>query len=454
MSSPLASAAAAASPRDLPSPFMPSPFMQEDIARSRALFSPALQSSSSAWHGDGIARLTPLAERTSPSSSAALSFFSSATSRSLKLSEYEAHRRTSCDRGSPYSVENLARWIAMHPEEVQPALTFLGTHIQFIQHADFQRDLEDAFRRFCSAIGTNFDDTTFFTIKDKSNDWVTKSLLPLAMHESHIFQDINHYGPKYCSYLSSRRPPANIVIIDDASYSGKQISGLIQKFKTTIAGSGHEKTPVFHVIAPYMTSKAQATIAAEGAQLYWQKRIPSLYELVSENKAHEEPLLKYYESTELKNHFSSDTGCGLTYFDHKIPNSTSFFAPIADTLIVAEGESSAKFRQAEFRIIQPFLPSYKEEELAVQRQIETMTAAMDAEGADCELAKCEKIIFVFKRFMIENPIDTANKFALKRYLEFMRKKLSEVFSEGLTPETQTAIRKILRDQNLSIGYCP
>ena len=450
MSSPLASAAAAAaSPRDLPSPFM-----QEEIDRSRALFSPALQSSSSAWHGDRIARLSPLADRASPSGIAALSFFSSATSKSLKLSEYEALRRTSCDRGSPYSVENLARWIAMHPEEVQPALTFLGSHIQFIQHADFQRDLEDAFRRFCSAIGPNFDDTTFFTIKDKSNDWVTKSLLPSEMHQSHIFQDINHYGPKYCSYLSSRRPPANIVIIDDASYSGKQISGLIQKFKTTLGENGHARTPVFHVIAPYMTSKAQATIAAEGAQLYWQKRIPSLYELVSENKAHEEPLLKYYESTELKNHFSSDTGCGLTYFDHKIPNSTSFFSPIADTLIVAEGESSAKFRQAEFRIIQPFLPSYKEEELAVQRQIETMTAAMDAEGADCELAKCEKIIFVFKRFMIENPIDTANKFALKRYLEFMRKKLSEVFSEGLTAETQSRIRTKLRAHNLSTGYCP
>jgi hypothetical protein len=162
----------------------------------------------------------------------------------------------------------------------------------------------------------------------KSNQWVAElaakyhgffgTYLPLGLDYAKDFTASMEKMPK-------KDFPTNIVLFDDASFSGKQMNGHV----SNVAGSMKAKRvggSIF-VVVPYMTSVAQAKLGATRADSLTSRITINVYHYQEIRTVQE--AMKPADFRKLRDVFPDrlqevDTGVATTYFQHKAPNGLSF----------------------------------------------------------------------------------------------------------------------------------
>jgi hypothetical protein len=160
----------------------------------------------------------------------------------------------------------------------------------------------------------------------KSNEWVAACARDLFNFKAPYCELGSDHARDFEPHLSSMPKhliPRNIVLFDDACYSGTQMTGHVTTIVRRLEELGVEAN--IYVVVPFMTSVAERklnTIPLTGrvhVLLSPHIIIPTVREVM--------PSESYAALCDLfpgQLEPDDDTGIGLTYFDHKIPNSSSF----------------------------------------------------------------------------------------------------------------------------------
>lgn len=164
----------------------------------------------------------------------------------------------------------------------------------------------------------------------KSNQWVAeiaRNMFQFAGTYLPLGQDhARDYIEKVLNPTAPRKWPQEVVLFDDASYSGTQITGHAAAIVDAMV---REKVSgrIF-VVVPFMTHVAERKLEALREEARANKidvviaahgRIETVRELSSQENY---PILANLFSGQLEG--EEDTGIAATYLDHKVPNGSSF----------------------------------------------------------------------------------------------------------------------------------
>lgn len=154
--------------------------------------------------------------------------------------------------------------------------------------------------------------------KRRSNEWVRE------IGRDYVHNDKVLDLPLLDYYDKGQRKQCDVgIIMDDASYSGQQVTDHIKR--------GHELYGMkkFYVIVPFMTEKAMldtqklASDLGIEVQMFVQEKMPSTKEVLGEAD------FKWLRSASPYHRFNEEQT--LTYFSHKIPDYRSFCPYIGNT---------------------------------------------------------------------------------------------------------------------------
>lgn len=292
-------------------------------------------------------------------------------------------------------TSQVEKWVGAHHEYYQPALEALAEKIQRVTYSTFSHHLGLAVNDFNKQLETVEDKRYVVLVQgNKSNQWVTELALKYLEHQP---TDSLSLGEKqardYCGYLDrvgeSGEVIKRIVLIDDASYSGTQLTehakAIFEKFKSLGLA-----TPTVHVIVPFATQYAVNRLENLSSSVAQEEEAPSeIQEGVASSEAKEaEPTPKVEGKLKLslsakiasvakmltEDHVSrlselynwsedkiESRGRGLIYFDHKVPNGMSFVEALGTGSVYPgrEGHEVRKITKEKFQNLPPITPPYK-----------------------------------------------------------------------------------------------
>lgn len=291
------------------------------------------------------------------------------------------------------------KWVNAHHEYYRPALSALAEKIQRVTHSQFSHHLGLAVKNFNEQLEAVEDKRYAVLVqRNKSNQWVTELALKYLQHQPTQSLPLGEKQARdYCSYIDrigrSGEVIKRIVLIDDASYSGTQLTehvkAIFEKFKEL----GWE-TPTVHVIVPFATQYAVNRLQAvsdsvstdeltdsESLDEEEKGEVASSERKESEPNAQLESKLKLSLSAKIANvakslsedhvarlselyNWSDDPiekrGRGLIYFDHKIPNDMSFVEPFGTgSVYPGKGEHQISKHKVKYINLPPIHPPYK-----------------------------------------------------------------------------------------------
>lgn len=124
----------------------------------------------------------------------------------------------------------------------------------------------------------------------------------------------------------------DFILIDDAAYSARQITATMMAVKAFFdflqeKEPRFNEQPVFHIAVPYITTKAIQLITATDptVKLFYQQHMPTIREILPDKH------LAYLHASLSHpggDFLSTDLDLVVTYFDHKIADGDSFYAPL------------------------------------------------------------------------------------------------------------------------------
>lgn len=167
----------------------------------------------------------------------------------------------------------------------------LFDHIDCIKFQDLQNGLASC----CGELNKLLDNKDYIVgfVPQKSQKWIAELALPLLNKPPkgyflpHCAQSYDHATgikteQRQCSLYSSNR---DMVIFDDASYSGTQISETILKLKEGIINFKNETFHLYLVI-PFISSIAENRLKFATQPLIWQKDVDSTPGKIGKLKVH------------------------------------------------------------------------------------------------------------------------------------------------------------------------
>lgn len=260
-------------------------------------------------------------------------------------------------------------WIKAHHEYYQPALKALTKNIVRIKHSNFKQHLHEAVKHFNGELAKTTDQSYIALVQPgKSNQWVAELALQYVANEPTESLSLGEKQAKdFCQYLDTisktHEVAKRIVLFDDASYSGTQLTehvkAIFDKFKEL-----GKKAPTVHVVAPFATQHAYRKLRAlpqyeEGQlKLSIHAKIKSVADVLSSD--HVARLKELYGWSDGA---IETEGRGVTYFDHKIPNGMSFVEPFATgSVYPGRGDhqlSKEKIDNTHYINLPPVKPPYK-----------------------------------------------------------------------------------------------
>lgn len=176
------------------------------------------------------------------------------------------------------------------------------------------------------------------TSEHKSNQWVAEVAKAHHQFNSNYLSLGHEHASDFVAYLD-RTPagkcPKEIVLFDDASFSGNQMTNHVNAIKAKLLEKG--VTCNIRVIVPFATRVALdrlQNIQPEGdvnISVHCDQAIPTIKEQLPQDDF--QILDTYSEETwgvSLSNpdNIEQDSGIAGVYFDHKIPNKQSFILSI------------------------------------------------------------------------------------------------------------------------------
>lgn len=238
-------------------------------------------------------------------------------------------------------VEEFARQIPKKiRQKYKDFAQLIVDNITHISQEQFEEQLQKSVKEFNIAIGDKPYVVVFFNKKDepKSNEWVyylslEKGLRP-AKKIVYVSSASELQGRKF--YDEDGNEITDILYIDDAAYTGGQVSGNVYR-----GFSGGRQT--VHIVIPFMTkqsvdrindlTKSRKGIPGINVQIYDHKMIETVAEIIKRTRKSQN--LSEEVISELSNYVNiSETESGtLTYFDHKLPDYVSFLSFRGKTLL-------------------------------------------------------------------------------------------------------------------------
>lgn len=254
-------------------------------------------------------------------------------------------------KGKNYDADpnQIVIWANSYAPTCVNALTVAGANLRRVSFTDFLKGVEACINQLPAKTLQN---SVILVAEDKSNKWVAEiamkyfpknfssntKCLELGQQEAGVFVNTLDKIPQ-------KIWPANIVLFDDAGFSGKQMTGHLKKIAQKI-GPQQTKTNVYAVL-PFVTNVAVNELE-KARQLFQEnsKGNMQLRVVYSEIIPTVKEILPPADFDELNNYLGEilepkqgdnkgkDSGIAVTYFDHKIPNNQSFlFTAIArDTM--------------------------------------------------------------------------------------------------------------------------
>ncbi len=228
--------------------------------------------------------------------------------------------------------EKALDWINRHPEELQDLATQFIDRIQHVSQANFENHLKnsvDDFNNYLSQLPRNQRNYSIVlplacnrtgkTFTNMSNLWVTLIALRFFKTSPKKIMVVNNCRRENIVDWKKENIQ-HVVYFDDAAYSGRQVSEMVESLKI-------DKKIKMHLIIPFIGKLAKTNI--EKAFTVSLQRTPHQYRIAQHQMM---PAFYDFLSDEDKNimndlfkaHPRPQT-LGLTYFDHKIADTWSVF---------------------------------------------------------------------------------------------------------------------------------
>lgn len=230
---------------------------------------------------------------------------------------------------SPPNKTNLERWANGHPTPRLRGIAHkIADNLNYISFEHFLKALQNVVTQFNAKIGNEPYVLLVQKINDKlaSDDWTTSiALNQCGLKSPSIILTVDDLN----GYLKQNPNIKNILILDDAMYSGTQKIRLMQDIES-------ENVEIEHITLnigiPFLTNYAK-TRMQEHVQYYNQEHaqyynkvdfmdhqiMPSMKDILGEED------FSFLSNLKCD---SIEDGYTLTYFDHKVADSMSFFQPI------------------------------------------------------------------------------------------------------------------------------
>lgn len=267
-------------------------------------------------------------------------------------------------------------WINSHSTPYQQALRELIENVEFICAEQFQKQLNRSIESFKIQLSErSVKDYTLLVEPKKSNQWVAElaySRLPKPCYLSRLgIKNAAEFRNELSTQSGLQKNidviPKNIVLFDDGSFSGTQITEHVTAIFNELKQNykiDNSKMPHIYVVIPYMTQYALKRLQGEVDKLHLgdhlhvaehiQMRTVQNLSLATREKIKELYWPKEAEGNEQH---------GLFYFAHKVPNDMSFPGPLAKGTVL-NGTAQRAPITAKFAIIPSSIqPPYKNEAL-------------------------------------------------------------------------------------------
>jgi hypothetical protein len=171
------------------------------------------------------------------------------TNYSTRLME-EFHPAKAPIRSTFLNKDAADLWISSHPTEFQDIAKKLIQNIKHVTHEKFLKELKNCIENFNRYLDTQQDKSYSIVIPgnhEKSALWVTSLAADFLKYPPSKI--IMNSDPNYEQFISESNMK-NVVLFDDASYSGIQMSGYLEKIL--------EKSPnsTVHAIIPFISESA------------------------------------------------------------------------------------------------------------------------------------------------------------------------------------------------------
>ena len=162
-------------------------------------------------------------------------------------------------------LKKLKKWVEAHDEKLRELAQFIADGIisSYIGYDKFLDGLRETAKEFANSIG----DKPYIAYipggTEKSTDWVFRIVQGEIPKPAHTVQIATGATPekekKHLSkILQENEDIKDIVIVDDAAYSGERLAVWIRDICIAAAFASQEIT--IHLVVPFMTKYAQATI--------------------------------------------------------------------------------------------------------------------------------------------------------------------------------------------------
>jgi hypothetical protein len=245
-------------------------------------------------------------------------------------------------------------WIKAHPESCQKAVTTLVNAIKHVPHAEFESNfLNITVSHFNQFLKEENFDYVVAVEKSKSNQWMfdlatshlikqPSSLVPLA-YPNYLMNLLNKADLNLSDF------PSNLVLFDDAMFSGEQMSnfllrveGMTTRANQRLASKGLE-VPLPNIIlacayATKFSKNAMHTmIKKQGLKIKLvilnHTNIPTVAEAIQDKDIIKTLTKMYWTKKTLIRNDHGPESRGLIYFDHKVADEYSFPRAIANGIV-------------------------------------------------------------------------------------------------------------------------
>lgn len=234
-------------------------------------------------------------------------------------------------------VANAKRWVEAHDGLYHESLRLLVDHVTRISYQTFYHQLG------ISILSRPLNKkSVVFVEPNKSNLWVAQ----LAIKQLGIFLKCARLGEKEASYATSPNGllqqvpfqywPSEFILFDDAAYSGSQVAGHVIALADVIHKTDKSTNYTIRIIIPFMTSLAAGKLENikrlsppnVKIEVSSYAVIPTIQTIFSTHLDLLVLLQQLYKESGYENFFQEETGVGITYFEHKLPNWMSFLSII------------------------------------------------------------------------------------------------------------------------------
>lgn len=222
----------------------------------------------------------------------------------------------------PYSIpinkEDAKAWIEAHTNSIKPLAAKFIANVRYISFERFCRQLRQSVKSFDNYLMQLPENERKYAIVIpssklvSSNKWVSSLALPFFENRP---QDVI-LSDGLAEFQIAHPEVKRFVLIDDAAYSGKQLSALISR----LGGDAETK---LHAIVPFSTTKGARRVAYE-AWISDHQKMFSIEELCKLGVFNESDKCILEEATGHYDH-GDLAGRTLTYFDHKVADELSTF---------------------------------------------------------------------------------------------------------------------------------